>query len=64
MLRLENIKIHDDLSEEEVVKEACRKYKLDYREVEKYTIFKKSIKKEFKLLGRKFMVVEFRRLAI
>lgn len=43
MLRLENIKIHEDLSEEEVVKEACRKYKLDYREVEKYTIFKKSI---------------------
>ncbi len=43
MLRLENIKIHEDLSEEDVVKEACRKYKLDYKEIEKYIIYKKSI---------------------
>lgn len=43
MLRLENIKIHDDLSEDDIVKEACRKYKLDYKEVEKYYIYKKSI---------------------
>ena len=32
MLRLENINIHEDLSEVEVVKEACRKYKLDYQD--------------------------------
>lgn len=43
MLRLENIKIHEDLSEKDIVKEACRKYKLDYREIEKYVIYKKSI---------------------
>lgn len=43
MLRLENIKIHDDLPEEDIVKEACKKYKLDYKEIEKYTIYKKSI---------------------
>lgn len=43
MLRLENIKIQDDLPEEDIVKEACRKYKLDYKEVEKYSIYKKSI---------------------
>lgn len=43
MLRLENIKIRQDLSEEEIVKEACKKYKLDYRDVEKYSIYKKSI---------------------
>lgn len=43
MLRLENIKIREDLSEEDIVKEACRKYKLDYKDVEKYSIYKKSI---------------------
>lgn len=43
MLRLENIKIYDDLSEQDIVKEACKKYKLDYKEVEKYYIYKKSI---------------------
>lgn len=43
MLRLENIKITEDLTEEEVVKEACKKYKLDYKEVEKFAIYKKSI---------------------
>lgn len=43
MLRLENVKIHKDLSEEEIVKEACKKYKLDYKEIEKYIIYKKSI---------------------
>lgn len=43
MLRLENIKIAEDLTDEEVVKQACKKYKLDYKEVEKFTIYKKSI---------------------
>ncbi len=43
MLRLENIKIREDLSEDDIVKEACRKYRLDYKDVEKYSIYKKSI---------------------
>lgn len=43
MLRLENIKIRQDLSDEDVVKEACKKYKLDYKDVEKFVIYKKSI---------------------
>lgn len=43
MLRLENIKIYEDLTEEDVVKIACQKYKLDFKNVKKYTIYKKSI---------------------
>ena len=43
MLRLENIKIYEDLTEDEVVKEACKKYKLDFKDVTNYTIYKKSI---------------------
>ena len=43
MLRLENIKIREDLSEEEVVREACRKYQISFSDVEYYNIFKKSI---------------------
>lgn len=43
MLRLENIKIYEDLAEEEIVILACKKYKLDFKKVEKYSIFKKSI---------------------
>ena len=31
MLRLENIKIYEDLTEEDVVKIACQKYKLDFK---------------------------------
>lgn len=43
MYRLENIKIYEDLELEEVVKKACIKYKLDYKKISKYTIYKKSI---------------------
>lgn len=43
MLRLENIKIYEDLTEDDVVKKACEKYKLDFKKVEKYSIYKKSI---------------------
>ena len=43
MLRLENIKIREDLSDEEVVREACRKYQISFSDVEYYSIFKKSI---------------------
>ena len=43
MLRLENIKIYEDLTEEEILILACKKYKLDFKKVEKYNIYKKSI---------------------
>ncbi len=43
MLRLENIRIYKDLTDDEVVKEACRKYKLNFKNVKKYSIYKKSI---------------------
>ena len=43
MLRLENIKIREDLSENDVVKAACKYYKLDYSNVQKFVIYKKSI---------------------
>lgn len=43
MLRLENIKIYEDLTEEGVLAEACIKYKLDFKKVKKYAIYKKSI---------------------
>lgn len=43
MLRLENIKIYEDLSEVDVVKKACQKYKIDFEKIEKYSIYKKSI---------------------
>lgn len=43
MLRLENIKIREDLSDEEVVKEACKKYQINFKNIEYYNIFKKSI---------------------
>ena len=43
MLRLENIKIREDLSDEDVVREACRKYQISFSDVEYYSIFKKSI---------------------
>lgn len=43
MFRLENIKIYEDLSEEEVVKQVCSKYKIDFKNIKKYSIYKKSI---------------------
>ena len=43
MLRLENVKIREDLSEEDVVREACKKYQISFSDVEYYNIFKKSI---------------------
>lgn len=43
MLRLENIKIYEDLTEDDVIKIAFKKYKIDYKDVEEYSIFKKSI---------------------
>ncbi len=43
MFRLENIKIYEDLSEEEVLKQACSKYKIDFKNIKKYSIYKKSI---------------------
>ncbi len=43
MLRLENIKIFEDLEEDEVLREACIKYKIDYKDVKDFSIFRKSI---------------------
>ena len=43
MLRLENVKIYEDLTDEEIVKRACQKYKIDYKDVKDYVFFKKSI---------------------
>lgn len=43
MLRLSNIKIYEDLTEEEVVKKACEKFKIDYKEIKEFSIYKKSI---------------------
>ena len=43
MLRLENIKIYEDLTEEDVVKKACEKYYIDFSKVNNFVIYKKSI---------------------
>jgi len=43
MYRLENIKIYEDLAEEDVLKTACKKYKIDYKNISYYSIYKKSI---------------------
>lgn len=43
MYRLENIKIYEDLSEEDVLRKACDKYKINFKDVKDYIIFKKSI---------------------
>ena len=43
MLRLENIKIYEDLTEEDVVRKACEKYNIDFKDVIKFVIYKKSI---------------------
>lgn len=43
MLKLDNIKIREDIEEIDVVKYACKKYSIDFNEVKKYSIFSKSI---------------------
>lgn len=43
MLRLENVKIREELEIEDVVKYACRKYGIDFNEIIDYHIYKKSI---------------------
>lgn len=43
MLKLDNIKIREDISDEAVVKTACKKYNIDFNKVKKYSIFSKSI---------------------
>ena len=43
MLRLENIKIYENLTEEDVVRKSCEKYKLDFNKVTKFVIYKRSI---------------------
>ena len=43
MLRLENIKIREDLTKNDIVMYACKKYKIDFFDVCNYSIFKKSI---------------------
>ena len=43
MYRLSNIKIYEDLTEKDIVKKACEKYKLNFNKVKEYIIYKKSI---------------------
>lgn len=43
MIRIENLKIRENLNDEEVVKQACLRNKINFSEVIKYSIFKKSI---------------------
>lgn len=43
MLRLDNIKIYEDLTEEDVVRKACEKYNIDFSKITKFVIYKKSI---------------------
>ena len=43
MLRLENIKIREDLENVDVAKVACKKYKIEFSDVNEYSIFKKSV---------------------
>lgn len=43
MLRLENVKIYEDLDDIQVLKKACIKYKIDYEDIKEYCIYKKSI---------------------
>ena len=43
MLRLENIKIREDLTKNDIVMYACKKYKINFFDVCNYSIFKKSI---------------------
>lgn len=43
MLRLENIKIREDLDYVDIVKIACKKNKIDFNDINSYNIFKKSV---------------------
>ena len=43
MIRLENVKIRENLNEKEVIEKACKQYKINFKLVENYTIFRKSI---------------------
>ena len=43
MIRLENIQIRDDLNENEILEIACKINKLNFKDVESFYIFKKSI---------------------
>ena len=43
MLKLDNIKIREDITDEAVLKYACKKYGINFNEVKKYSIFSKSI---------------------
>ena len=43
MIRLKDIKIREDLTEEQVFQKAILKNKIKYEEVEKWYIYKKSI---------------------
>lgn len=49
MLRLENIKIYEDLTEKEILEKACLKYKLDFNKVIKYNILKNLLMQEIKI---------------
>lgn len=43
MLRIDNIKIYEDLSEEELLNKISKKYKIDKQDIIEFTIIKKSI---------------------
>ncbi len=43
MIRLKDIKIREDLQEEEILIYACKKYKINVKDVENWHIYKKSI---------------------
>lgn len=43
MIRIENLKIREDLKDEEVIKQACLRNKINFEEVIEYSIFKKSV---------------------
>jgi hypothetical protein len=43
MIRLKNIKIKEDISNEDVLKIACKKYKINLKDIKNWHIFKKSI---------------------
>ena len=42
-MKLENIKIRQDLSEEEIVKYACKKNRINFNKEKQYKILKKSV---------------------
>ena len=43
MIRLKDIKITEDLSDEELIKNICKKYKIKESDIKKWNIYKKSI---------------------